>query len=139
MFDYVLLTVYNVLVIKGKEVKIMTKSEIFVKAHKIAKEIIESVGDYMIAMSFALKQVYKEYADSFIDPNYNQIRLIQSKLIRSGKYSISDIFMNAEDGVREIAHKAGAYYGFNVYAKLLHGREKIAKVFISEKLWDEAC
>lgn len=36
----------------------MTNSQIFKAAHKIAKEIAAKVGNYMIAMSIALKEVY---------------------------------------------------------------------------------
>lgn len=36
----------------------MNKSIIFKKAHKIAKAIVAKVGNYMIAMSIALKEVY---------------------------------------------------------------------------------
>ncbi len=36
----------------------MTKSEIFLKAHTIAKATAAVVGDYMIAMSLALKEIY---------------------------------------------------------------------------------
>ena len=37
----------------------MTKSEIFTKAHQIAKSIVAIVGDYVVSMSLALKKVYK--------------------------------------------------------------------------------
>lgn len=119
----------------------MTKSEIFVKAHRIARSIVEEVGDYMIAMSFALKQVYKEITDSFIDMNRNQMDLVYNKMMKNGDYSMADIFSQAGDSVREIMHKQGAYYGFEVYADFGFGKKelrKIAKVFISEKLWNEA-
>lgn len=36
----------------------MTKSEIFKTAHKLAKETVSYVGDYLIAFSIALKEVY---------------------------------------------------------------------------------
>ena len=37
----------------------MTKSEIFIKAHQIAKSTVAAVGHYVIAFSLALKKVYK--------------------------------------------------------------------------------
>ncbi len=37
----------------------MTKSEIFKKAHANAKKIVSAVGDYVIALSLSLKEVYK--------------------------------------------------------------------------------
>ena len=119
----------------------MTKSQIFIKAHKIARRIAEEVGDYMIALSFALKSVYKDIKDSFIDPNYRQFDLIASKLVRNGDYSMAEIWKGIGDSVVEFMHKNGAYYGFYVYAdfgKKFGGLRKIAKVFISEILWDEA-
>lgn len=38
----------------------MSKSEIFKKAHEIARNTVALVGDYMIAFSIALKNLYKE-------------------------------------------------------------------------------
>lgn len=38
----------------------MNKSEIFFKAHKIAKSSVKITGNYLIAFSFALRSVYKE-------------------------------------------------------------------------------
>lgn len=37
----------------------MTNSELFTKAHKIARNTVKFVGNYMIAFSLALKEVYK--------------------------------------------------------------------------------
>ena len=36
----------------------MNKSEIFKNAHRVARETVKSVGDYMIAFSLALKEIY---------------------------------------------------------------------------------
>lgn len=36
----------------------MTNSQIFATAHKIAKNTVAAVGNYLIAFSFALKEVY---------------------------------------------------------------------------------
>ena len=38
----------------------MTNSEIFIKAHQIAKKTVAIVGDYRMAFSFALKSVYQD-------------------------------------------------------------------------------
>ena len=38
----------------------MTKSELFTAAHKIAKQTVAKVGNYMIAFSLALKALYKD-------------------------------------------------------------------------------
>lgn len=38
----------------------MNKSQIFKKAHKIARDTVEIVGDYIIAFCLALKEVYAE-------------------------------------------------------------------------------
>ena len=37
----------------------MTKSELFTAAHKIAKDTVSKVGNYMIALSLALKSLYR--------------------------------------------------------------------------------
>jgi len=42
----------------------MTKSEIFKAAHKLAKQTVEFVGDYMVALSCALKKVYTGMKDT---------------------------------------------------------------------------
>lgn len=36
----------------------MSNKEMFIKAHKIARETVEEVGNYSIAFKFALKQVW---------------------------------------------------------------------------------
>ena len=51
----------------------MTKSEIFKKAHKIARDTVAKVGNYTIAMSLALKSIYSSMAES-----------VEDKLIRMG-------------------------------------------------------
>lgn len=38
----------------------MTKSAMFTAAHKIAKQTVATVGNYMIAFSLALKSLYRE-------------------------------------------------------------------------------
>ncbi|APX72502.1 hypothetical protein M5C72_05135 [Companilactobacillus allii] len=117
----------------------MTKSQIFKKAHKFAKEIVEEVGNYMIALSFALKAVYKEIKDSFINVNSDQFNLIYNKLMYSADYSGAELWGNAASSVVEICHKVGAYYGFESYIVINdEKKEKLAKVFISEAKWDYA-
>lgn len=36
----------------------MTKKQMMVKAHKMAKKLVEKTGNYMIALKFALKQIW---------------------------------------------------------------------------------
>lgn len=38
----------------------MNKSQIFTKAHQIARQTVEIVGDYIIAFRLALKEVYSQ-------------------------------------------------------------------------------
>lgn len=38
----------------------MTKKQMMVSAHKIAKQIVKFVGDYMVALSLALKEVWRQ-------------------------------------------------------------------------------
>lgn len=38
----------------------MTKKHMMVSAHRIAKEIVKEVGDYMIALKLALKEVWRQ-------------------------------------------------------------------------------
>ena len=50
----------------------MNKSQIFKKAHQIAKSIVSEVGSYILAMSVALKEVYaslknKSIAEKLVD------------------------------------------------------------------------
>lgn len=69
----------------------MTKREMFLKAHKIARETLAVVGDYRIAFTFALKGLYHD---------------VESKLIEMGlkvweKGGHKRIYLNAYRGVRE--------------------------------------
>lgn len=45
----------------------MTNKEMFIKAHKFAREMVESVGNYAIAFKLALKKVWAEKKASEID------------------------------------------------------------------------
>lgn len=45
----------------------MNKSTIFKQAHKIAKATVAKVGDYMVAMSLALKEVYVSMKKSAVE------------------------------------------------------------------------
>ncbi|EPC5509157.1 hypothetical protein M8E51_004282 [Salmonella enterica] len=45
----------------------MTKSEIFTKAHQIAKATRAAVGNYMIAFSLALKEVYSKMKEITVE------------------------------------------------------------------------
>jgi len=57
----------------------MTKSEIFKAAHKLAKAVVDYVGDYRIALSFSLKTVIakaKKGADSkWFDESAERVRV----------------------------------------------------------------
>ena len=41
----------------------MSKSELFKSAHKLARGVVAIVGDYMIAFSYALKEIYKNMSE----------------------------------------------------------------------------
>lgn len=45
----------------------MTKREIFIKAHQIAHNTVKFVGNYLIAFSFALKEVYQKMSNTTKD------------------------------------------------------------------------
>lgn len=42
----------------------MTKSELFKEAHKEARKIVSIVGNYQVAFSYALKELYKKSEDT---------------------------------------------------------------------------
>lgn len=45
----------------------MTKSEIFKAAHAMARKVVAIVGDYMVALSYSLKEVYENMKNTTID------------------------------------------------------------------------
>lgn len=66
----------------------MNKSQLFKKAHQIAKSIVAVVGNYSVAFSVALKEVYAESSKSVTD-----------KLIKAGgkvwsKGDMNRIYLN---------------------------------------------
>lgn len=69
----------------------MTKSEIFNSAHKIARNTVKFVGNYMIAFSLALKEVYKM-----------TVKTMKQKLLDAGMsvwgedFGKARIYINAE-------------------------------------------
>lgn len=76
----------------------MTKSEIFKKAHQIAKSTVAVVGNYSIALSLALKEVYASLSQETVS--------VESKLIDLGckvweMGSMKRIYIN-EDKMPEV-------------------------------------
>lgn len=82
----------------------MTKSEIFTKAHAIAKKTVAIVGDYVVALSLALKEVYKSMSS------------IESKLVAEGLKvweggAHRRIYLNhIDDYVKAFSHVEAASY-----------------------------
>lgn len=60
------MTTSNLETIKQRVIK-MSRSEIFKAAHKIAKATVAIVGDYIVAMSLALKEVYASMKKSVVE------------------------------------------------------------------------
>ena len=54
----------------------MTKSEMFKKAHGIARNTVSVAGDYLVAFSLALKSIYAEIT--------NMVKSMEKKLIDLG-------------------------------------------------------
>lgn len=96
----------------------MTKSEVFKKAHSIAKNIVAVVGDYMISLSIALKEVYKMTE-----------KTTEQKLIELGcnvweKYGKKRIYIG--DNIESVFGLKINYYGTgNISSAYLNG-EKIS-------------
>ena len=71
---------------KGNKMK---KSEIFKKAHQAAKSIVSIVGNYAVAFSISLKEVYA-MADSIAD------KMLEAGLKVWEKGNMKRIYMNCE-------------------------------------------
>ena len=56
----------------------MTNKEMFIKAHEIARRIVDVVGNYSIAFKFALKQVWAVAKASEKKINYNQMNVMSN-------------------------------------------------------------
>lgn len=68
----------------------MTNSQIFKKAHQIARQTVAIVGNYMIAFSLALKSVYAALAST-------ENRLINAGLRVWENYGKKRIYINGAD------------------------------------------
>lgn len=80
----------------------MTKSEIFKSAHKMARNIVKVVGDYLVAFKFALKEVYKNMTVKTVD-TYRGLRKIDiaNKLVENNSgemVAFVRVEMRAVDG-----------------------------------------
>ena len=86
----------------------MTKSEIFKAAHALAKATLEVVGDYMVALTLALKSVYKNMVNSNtvkIVETYRGLRKVDvtNKLVENNEgemVTFTNVIMRAIDGVQ---------------------------------------
>ncbi|HIF9321683.1 TPA: hypothetical protein ACX6QP_002180 [Photobacterium damselae] len=56
----------------------MTKTEIFKSAHKMARKVVAIVGDYMVALAYSLKEVYKNMTVKTVE-TYRGMRKIDIK------------------------------------------------------------
>ena len=98
----------------------MNKVELFKKAHKLAKEIAGKVGDYMVAMSIALKKVYATMKGS-----------VQSKLESLGlsvwgeAFGKARIYINTEKMGEVFGLEINLYNTGNISSARLNG-EKIS-------------
>lgn len=98
----------------------MNKVELFKKAHKLAKEMVGKVGDYMVAMSIALKKVYATM-------NGN----VQSKLESIGlsvwgeAFGKARIYINPENMEEVFGLSINLYNTGNISSARLNG-EKIS-------------
>ena len=70
----------------------MNKSTLFTAAHKIAKKTAKAVGNYMIALSLALKSLYKEATMKTVSDLIAQIAALEVK--PSSGNTINDNKMN---------------------------------------------
>ena len=72
----------------------MEKSEMFKKAHKIARETVDVVGDYSIAFKLALKNVWLAEKASEKEVNFHQTTVMLTCLANTKQrriYGISEI------------------------------------------------
>lgn len=95
----------------------MNKSQLFKNAHKIARETVELVGDYRIAFSLALKNLYNE-------------KTTEQKLIEAGcsvweKYGKKRIYINVEQMSAVFGLTVNFYNTGNISSAYLQG-EKIS-------------
>ena len=97
----------------------MTKSELFKRAHKIARNTVAIVGNYSIAFKLALISLYKEMANSayistvsassaVIECVYNvdgSISVISVNTVAAAKPSLFDIAVKAvKNGVKKVSN-----------------------------------
>ena len=97
----------------------MTKSEIFKKAHAIAKSTAQAVGNYLIAFSLALKDVYKSLSSSVED------KLIEMGLMVWEKANHKRIYINRSHYEELLGLKITCYKTGNISSAEING-EKIS-------------
>lgn len=121
--------------VPSKRRKKMTKSEMFKMAHKIAKDTVEAVGNYVIAFSLALKSIYRGVIE--------MVKTTEQKLIELGasvweKNSMRRIYINANLFSDVFALRITTYGTGNIRSAVLDG-DKIsnskAYKLVSEKTY----
>ena len=76
----------------------MNNSAIFKKAHQIAKKTVCFVGDYRIAFSFALKQVFQELKSEFIVSTFSVYKGEKLPALKDDKIIKTNIVHGSFDG-----------------------------------------
>lgn len=72
----------------------MTNSEIFKSAHAMARNTVKFVGNYMIAFSLALKEVYKNMATKIVELK----SLMSGKAKNGEKYATIPAELDVNEG-----------------------------------------
>lgn len=110
----------------------MTKSEIFKRAHKVAKNIME--GDYIARLALALKEIYSWIETIEFNRQGKMFKVVEAKLHKMGKHSTAENYHSSRElSFKTFMHKVGAYYGVEISDEIGSTR-----VFVSEKAWEDA-
>lgn len=96
----------------------MTKSQIFHKAHQIAKSIIVDVGNYMIAFSIALKEVYAS-----LKQNIAQKLIDLGMSVWGQDFGKPRIYINTDDMELVFGLRVSRYGTGTVSQATLHGQK----------------
>lgn len=93
----------------------MTNSEMFKKAHQIARETVEVVGNYSIAFKLALKQVWAvAKASEKKNISYHQMAVMGNSIIYGAKsQGYNSDWLAVAGSERKAAQKALGHYWFD--------------------------
>ena len=123
----------------------MTKSEIFKAAHAMARKVVAIVGDYMVAFSYSLKEVYKNMNAKNLTMAELAEKALELGATKWEKGTMSRIYINSDKmfgdvfGLEQVSERSPYAGKFQSIGKARFGLMRTKTHFTLTLAWFAHC